>query len=76
MVIRKRQVHHRADFNLAVNRYCAVKDGVETNDGGLRWVDDWCRHEGAEDAAVADGEGSASEVLDGKLVVASLERNN
>lgn len=74
MVICERQVHHWTNLDLAVNRDCAVEDGVETDDGGLRWVDDWCRHEGTEDTAVADGEGSASKVLDGELVVASLER--
>lgn len=72
MVICERQVHHRADLDFAVDWDCAVKDGVETDDGGLRWVDNWCRHEGAEDATVADSKSSASKVLNGKLVVASL----
>lgn len=72
MVICERQVHHRADLDFAVDWDCSVEDGVETDDGGLRWVDDWGRHEGSEDTAVADCEGSASKVLDGKFVVASL----
>ena len=72
MIIRQRQIHHRPDLDFAVDGYGFVFDGVQAEDRGLRKVDDGCAHEGAEDAAVADGEGAAGHVFDGEFVVAGL----
>jgi hypothetical protein len=41
----------------------------------LGQVDDGCTHKGTENAAVADGEGTTSHVLDGELVITSLTRS-
>lgn len=73
MVVGEGEVHHRADFDFAVDGDWLVLDGVESEDSGLREVDDWCAHERAEDAAVGDGESAAGHVFDGELVVACLK---
>lgn len=72
VVVGQGKVHHRTDLDLAVDDDGLVLDGVETEDGGLGQVDDGSAHEGAKDAAVADGEGAAGHVFDGELVVAGL----
>jgi hypothetical protein len=73
VVVGQGEVHHGADLDLAVDGDGLVLDGVQTQDGGLGQVDDRGAHEGAEDAAVGDGEGAAGHVFDGELVVAGLE---
>lgn len=72
VVVSEGEVHHGADFDLAVDGDGLVLDGVQTEHGSLGQVDDRGAHEGAENAAVGDGEGAAGHVLDGELVVASL----
>ena len=74
VVVGQGEVHHGADLDLAVDGDGLVLDGVQAEDGGLGQVDDGGAHEGAEDAAVGDGEGAAGHVFDGELVVAGLER--
>ena len=74
VVVGQGEVHHGADLNLAVDGDGLVLDGVQAEDGGLGQVDDGGAHEGAEDAAVGDGEGAAGHVFDGELVVAGLEK--
>ena len=73
VVVGQSKVHHGADLDLAVNGDGLVLDGVQAEDGSLGQVDDGGAHEGAEDAAVGDGEGATSHVLDGELVVAGLK---
>lgn len=73
VVVGQGEVHHGADLDLAVDGDWLVLDGVQAEDSGLGQVDDGRAHEGAEDAAVRDGEGAAGHVLDGELVVAGLE---
>lgn len=74
VVVGQGEVHHGADLDLAVDGDGLVLDGVQAEDGGLGQVDDRGAHEGAEDAAVGDGEGAAGHVFDGELVVAGLEK--
>lgn len=76
VVVSQGEVHHRSDFNLAVDGDGLVLDGVETEDGGLGKVDDGGAHERAKDATVADGEGSSGHVFNGELVVTGLEKHN
>ena len=75
VVVGQGEVHHGADLDLAVDGDGLVLDGVQAEDGRLRQVDDRGAHEGAEHAAVGDGEGAAGHVLDGELVVAGLARD-
>ena len=56
VVVTERQIHHRADDDLAVDGDGAVVDGVHAEDGALGRVDDRRGEEGAEGAAVGDGE--------------------
>lgn len=74
MVVGEGEVHHRSDLNLAINSHWLLVDGVKTKDSSLWEVDNGGAHERAKDAAVADGEGTTSHVLDGKLVVTSLRK--
>ena len=70
MVVREREVHHRADHDLAVEGHRALLDLVEAEDARLRRVEDGRGDERAEDAAVGDREGAAGEVIDRELAVA------
>lgn len=72
MVVGEGEVHHGPDLDLAIDGDWLLVDGMKSEHGSLWKVDDGGSHEGAKDTAVADGEGAASHVLDGKLVVASL----
>lgn len=73
MVVGQSEVHHGADLDLAVDGNGLLLDGVQAENGGLGQVDDGGAHEGAEDATVGDGEGAASHVFDGELVVTGLK---
>lgn len=72
MVVGESEVHHGADLDFAVDGDGLLVDRMETEHGGLGKVDNGSAHEGAEDAAVRDGEGAAGHVLDSKLVIACL----
>lgn len=72
VVVGKSQVHHGSDLDLAVDSNGALLDGVEAKNGALGKVDDGSAHERAENAAVADGEGTTSHILDRKLAIAGL----
>lgn len=74
MIISQRKVHHRSDLDFAVDGHGLVFDRVQAEDSGLREIDDGGAHEGAEDAAVADGEGAAGHVFDCEFVVAGLHK--
>ena len=52
MVVGERDDHNRADDDLAVDDDGLLLDGVHTEHGGLREVDDGRAVERAEDAAV------------------------
>lgn len=72
VVVGQSQVHHGPGLDLAVHNDGALLDGVETQDRGLGQVDDGRAHERAEDTSVADGESTASHVLERELAVACL----
>ena len=75
VVVRQRDVHHRPDLDLAVDRDRAVLDLVQAEDADLRVVDDRRRDERAEHAAVGDRERAAGEVVHRQLAVARLLRD-
>lgn len=52
VVVGEGDVHHWANFDLVVDDMSALVDGVHSQDGRLRRVDDWGSHEGAEDSTV------------------------
>lgn len=58
--------------HLAVNGHGPVEDAVHAQDGRLRGVDDGRAKQGAEHAAVADGERASIHVFDSKLIFPSL----
>ncbi len=72
VVVREGEVHHGTDLDLTVDSNGTVLGGVEAEDGRLGKVDDGGTHQGAKDAAVADGESAASHIFDRELAVASL----
>ena len=70
MVVRQRDVHHRPDLDLAVDRDRTVLRLVQPENADLRIVDDRRRDERAEHAAVRDRERAAGEVVHRQLAVA------
>lgn len=72
MVVRQRQVHHGPDLDLVLDGHGPVLDGVKTEHGSLRQVDDGGSHERAKDTAVADCEGTTGHILNCELSIASL----
>lgn len=72
MVVCKGQIHHGADFNLAIDSNRSLLDGVKSKHCALWQIDDRCAHQGSKDASIADGEGTASHVLDRELPVPGL----
>ena len=63
VIVGQRDVHHRADDDLAFAGHGAVLDRVHAEDAALRRIDDRRREQRAEDAAVGDRERAAFEVL-------------
>src|SRR5690606_29192832 len=53
VVVRQRQVHHRPDDDLTVERDGSLLDSVHPQDAGLRRVDDGRGHQRSEHATVA-----------------------
>ena len=70
VVVGQRDVHHRADDDLAVAGDRAVLDGVQAEDAALRRIDDRRREQRAVDAAVGDRERAALQLLELELVLA------
>lgn len=62
VIIRKGEVHHRADFHLISDGDGALLDGVETEDGGLGRVEDRGGENGAVDPAIGNGEDTSEKV--------------
>ena len=72
VVISQGEVHHGPNHNLTIDNNRFILDGMQPENSSLGEVDDWCAHQGAENPAIADGEGTSSYVLNGELVVTSL----
>src|SRR5882757_677030 len=70
VVVAQREIHHRADDDLAVDGDRTIVDRVHAEDGALRRVDDRRREERAEGAAVGDGEDATFEVGERDLAFA------
>ena len=45
VIIRKRQIHHRTNNNLATNNHRAFLNFMHTKNAGLRCIQDWRGHE-------------------------------
>jgi hypothetical protein len=69
VVIAEGQIHHGADDHLTIDGHRALLDAVHAEDGALWWIDDRGAQEGTIDAAVGDGEHTASEIADLELAV-------
>lgn len=72
VIVSQSQVHHGPGLDLAVHNDSALLDRVKSEDRGLGEVDDGCAHERAENTPVADGEGTASHILERELSIACL----
>src|SRR6267142_2628204 len=70
VIVGQRQIHHRADLDLAADHHRTLLDLVHAQNAGLRRVEDRRRHQRAIDAAVGDGEGAALQLVDLELAVA------
>ena len=75
MIVRDRDVHHRADHHLAAARDGPILDLVHAEDARLRRVEDRCREQRAEHAAVGDRERSAHQVAGRQLSLARAPRD-
>mmetsp|Transcript_3365 Transcript_3365/g.5630 ORF Transcript_3365/g.5630 Transcript_3365/m.5630 type:complete len:266 (-) Transcript_3365:648-1445(-) len=72
MVVGERHVHYGPSFYLVSDADGSVLGGVHSEDGALRRVDNRSSHHGSKNAAVGDGEGASSHVLQRDLILASL----
>src|SRR3954470_3227567 len=70
VIVGQRQIHHRADLDLAADDHRPLLDLVHAENAGLRRVQDRGRHQRAVDAAVRDGEGAALHLVDLELAIA------
>ena len=70
MIVAQRQIHHRTNHNLIVDRHGPLLNRVHAEDRGLGWVEDRGAEERAEDPAVGDREGATAEFFDRQFVVA------
>src|SRR2546427_1548360 len=68
MVPRHREVDHVPDSDGVVHHHGALFDGVEREDGALRWVDDGNADDRTERPRVGDGERSALHVVRHELL--------
>ena len=64
MVVGQGQIHHRPGDDLAFHHHGPLLNLVHAKDGALGRVEDGCGQQGAEDAAIGDGEGAAGEILE------------
>src|ERR1700723_2822738 len=64
VIVTQRQIHHRANLDLARYSHRAILDLVHAQYAGLRGVEDRRRHQRTVDAAVGDGERAALHLLD------------
>ena len=69
MIVRQRDVHHRPNHDLAVQRNRAVLNLVKPEDCDLRRVEDGRAQQRAEDAAVRDRKGAALEIVEGQRAI-------
>jgi hypothetical protein len=69
VIVREREIVHRADDDLPVLDHRPVLGRMHAEDRRLRRVDDRCRQHRAEHAAVGDRERAAGELLDRELAV-------
>src|SRR5690606_16633205 len=63
VIIGEREIHHRADFDLAANDDRAFLDLVHTENARLRRIQDRRGHERTIDTTIGDGEGTALQIL-------------
>ena len=75
VIIRKGEVHHRADLHLSSDGDGALLDGVETEDGGLGRVEDRGGENGAIDPTIGDGEDTSEKVGQGEFAFACTSCN-
>ena len=40
VIVAEGEIHHRADFHFAIERYGSLLDGVHAEDAALRWIED------------------------------------
>src|SRR5918997_5338113 len=72
VVVGEGEVHHGPDLYLAVHDHRPLLDLVHPQDSHLRYVQDRCRVQGPEDAAVGYGERAALKLLDAQGALARL----
>src|SRR5258708_28908446 len=63
MIVGKRQIHHRPDLDLAVDRNGPLLYLVHAQYARLRWVADWRGHDRTEDTDIGNREVSALPLL-------------
>lgn len=63
VIVRKGKIHHRTDFDFAIDSHGTFLDRMKSEHSCLWQVDNRSSHKGAEDTTVADGECAASHVL-------------
>ena len=64
VIVAERQIHHRLDDDLPVDRHHAVRDLVQAENANLRRIENRRAHERAEHPAVGNRERAALQVLE------------
>lgn len=72
MVIGQSHVHHGAGHDLVTSDYWSVVNGVHSQNGALRGVNQGSTHERAKSSSVGDSECSSLHFIDGDFSFLSL----
>ena len=72
MVVSQSQVHHGSGYNLVTSDNWSVDDGVHSQNGTLRRVDDWSSHQGSKSPTIGNGESSSLHLFKSNLSILSF----
>src|SRR5277367_5615140 len=72
MIVSQCQIHHWSDFDLAIDNDSLVFDSMQAQNCSLRQIDYGSAHQRTEDASITDRESASSHILNGELIVTSL----
>src|SRR5687768_1888543 len=68
MIVSQREIHHRTNNDLAVQRDGPLLNCVHSENSALGWIDDRRGKQRPVNAAVADRKSSALQLFEGKFV--------
>jgi hypothetical protein len=72
VIVGKSNIHYRASLDLVSNADWAVLNGMHTENGALRRVDDGSSHHRAEDSTIGNSKGATSHIFKTNLAITSF----